>query len=168
MTDFTINDDGELVDVEGNLILPIPLTRQYNEYENSPQPSPNIFQELGISYDADADVNNENAELAQRFETMLVNEDYPVPRQCRFTNTTQAQFDAVLPGRFILLPVSGGGYLTQWYYYVSLNGTKMYVFRTVTHGTDMNERFSYNYRILPNGPDVDENLNEILDEILNE
>ena len=131
-TNFTLNNDGQVVDAENNLISPLQLSEV-------------------IQMETNDEMDTGRSALVQRFEDLLLTGNENSLRQCRSTNTTQEEFDSVTPGNFIELPVSGGGQ-AQWYYYLSRNGTHMFVFKAYSE--------TYSYRILEGRPRQENNYND--------
>ena len=53
---------------------------------------------------------------------------FQMTRGCSSMHNSQNEIDSVTEGEYCALYVSGGGIYTQWYYYLSKNGTHAYIY----------------------------------------
>lgn len=90
-----------------------------------------------FSMSPDTEKDDETKVTSPDFETIVSNHDLqnPVNRQCRWMDLSAEDYKRVVenPGQFCLLNVSGGGLYTQWYFYHTLAGEFVFIFRTFSN-----------------------------------
>lgn len=79
----------------------------------------------------ESDEQKDNFSKWEIFEHISNNLDtYRSFRDCRFMDIPQS-INKIKPGQYCIIPVEGGGYFTEWYYYNTLDGRHMLIFETI-------------------------------------
>lgn len=82
-----------------------------------------------FDYDLNQKIQND-PELVKSFEKVASEPDkYNYSRDCRYMEVP-SNINEIEPGQYCIIPTSGGGYYTQWYYYKTLNKKHMLIFQT--------------------------------------
>jgi hypothetical protein len=92
------------------------------------------------------------------FEEVISYQDTRCPiRQCRSMDISVEDYKRVMetPGEFCILNVYGGGPYTQWYFYHTLAGEYVFIFRTF-NSYDESFKLTWKYGS-PSGPGLQRN-----------
>ena len=95
-------------------------------------------------------LNDEYQLKANLFEQLYQSNQCQSSRTCRRMIVDEEIINNIMPGNFCELLVYGGGMYTQWNYYMTLDGTHMYAFISIS-GIQL-ETKTYTYQIIQEIP----------------